>query len=91
MSPIENLITSPQLKEIVDAVTSKTKSIFVFKSTYQAKISELESAISDLESRLSTSETTISELSARVLDLEKFHYPSAEESQPIPVEEEEEP
>lgn len=84
MSAIENLITSPQLKEIVEAVTSKTKALFVPKSTYQAKISELESTISGQESR-------ISDLEDRVLDLEKFHYPSAEENPPIEVEEEEEP
>ena len=84
MSIFDNLITGPQLQEIVDAVTSKTKALFVPKSTYQAKISELESTISGLES-------DVSDLKDRVLDLEKFHYPSAEENPPIEVEEEEEP
>ena len=76
MSTIENLITSPQLKEIVDAVTSKSKALFVPKSTYEAKVSELESTISDLE--------------ARILDLETFHYPGGE-TEPIEDNEDEEP
>lgn len=84
MSTFNDLLTSPQLQEILDVVTSKTKAIFVKKSEYNIKVSELESTISGLESR-------ILELEERVLDLEKFHYPSAEENQPIPVEEEEEP
>jgi len=49
---INDIITSSQLQEIVDAVTSKTEGIFVPKTTYNAKISELESTISDLTARI---------------------------------------
>lgn len=76
MSTINGIITSTQIQEIIDAVTSKTKALFVPKSTYQAKISELESTISDLE--------------ARILDLEAFHYPGGE-TEPIEDNEDEEP
>ena len=52
MSTINGITTSTQIQEIIDAVTSKTKALFVSKSTYNAKISELESTISDLTARI---------------------------------------
>lgn len=52
MSTINGITTSTQIQEIIDAVTSKTKALFVSKSTYNAKISELESTINDLTARI---------------------------------------
>lgn len=52
MSTINGITTSTQIQEIIDAVTSKTKALFVSKSTYNAKISELESTIADLTARI---------------------------------------
>ena len=76
MSTFNDLLTSPQIQEILYAVISKTKTIFVKKSEYNTKVSELESTISGLE--------------ARILDLEAFHYPGGE-TEPIEDNEDEEP
>ncbi len=52
MGAIRDLMTSDQVQTIIDAVTSKTKVLFVPKATYNAKISELESTIGELTTRV---------------------------------------
>ncbi len=57
MGAINDLITSTHMQEIIDAVTSKTKALFVTKATYNTKISELESTITDLTARIEALES----------------------------------